>query len=239
MKKHLIFAMNALGWLMLMLALIFGAVRDVGLNPQLYFDLQMEAGILQEAGISREDLMQLDTGLARYLGGKQDDLDYQIEVFGRLQSAFNARELQHMEDCRRLFAPVVSFWMNIGLAVLGTYLALRGRHRSGLDGRRYVLGVWLASALILLPLGLLAVWAAADFSSAFTFFHELLFTNDLWLLNPEIDLLIRICPQSMFMNMGLGIALRAAAVLLGLPLLLTILSFFDERKRKQYETADL
>lgn len=233
MRKGLAVLPAALGWLMLLLALMFSSVRDVGLTPQLYFDLQMQAQILPEAGISEEDLLQLDAGLARYLGGKQENLDDRIMVFGQMQPAFNAREMQHLADCRRLFAPLVNPWLNLALAVVGTLLALYPRHRMQISGRAYAAGVWCASALILLPIGLLGFWAAVDFSSAFTFFHQILFTNDLWLLNPATDLLIRICPQSMFMHMGLRIALRSAAILLGLPLLITILNCISEKRKRK------
>lgn len=224
---------------MLLLAMVFASVRDAGLNPRLYFDLQMEAGILEEAGISEADLLQLDVGLARYLKGEQDDLDYRMPVFGQMQSAFNRRELEHLQDCRRLFAPVVNPWLNLGLAVLGVYLALQGRHRSDLDRRRYLLGAWLAAGVILLPLGVFGLWAAADFSSAFTCFHKILFTNDLWLLNPATDLLIRICPAGMFAGLGLRIGLKSLAALLGLPLLLTLLYKLEKRKKEHHENAEL
>ena len=61
---------------------------------------------------------------------------------------------------------------------------------------------YIAPAAVYVPLGVFALWAAMDFDAAFVFFHEMLFTNDLWLLNPATDLLIRICPSSMFMAMG-------------------------------------
>ena len=143
-----------------------------------------------------------------------------------MQPAFNARELQHLQDCRKLFAPVTSVWLNLALAVIGVALVLRGgRYKNAWKAP------WLASAIILVPLGVFALWAAVDFSSAFTFFHKILFTNDLWLLNPETDLLIRICPASMFADMGLRIALRGALIFLGLPLLLTILHKLDKRSK--------
>ncbi len=63
-------------------------------------------------------------------------------------------------------------------------------------------------AALLLPLGAFAVWAAVDFSSAFTFFHETLFTNDLWLLNPETDLLLRLLPEQFFADIAATIAAR-------------------------------
>ena len=101
--------------------------------------------------------------------------------------------------------------------------------------------VWITSLILIVPLALFGIWAAVDFGSAFTFFHHLLFTNDLWLLDPATDLLIRICPSGMFANLGLRIALRAAVILLGLPLLLTAIEWISDRvrKRKTNETVEL
>ena len=73
-------------------------------------------------------------------------------------------------------------------------------------------------AALLLPLGAFAIWAAADFSGAFTFFHETLFTNDLWLLNPETDLLLRLLPEQFFADFAGVIAVRALAYMLAVPL---------------------
>ena len=69
-----------------------------------------------------------------------------------------------------------------------------------------------------------------DFDSAFNFFHEMLFTNDLWLLDPRTDLLIRICPQSMFMNMGLRIGLMSLAWVLAVPALATLITAMKKER---------
>lgn len=230
MKKRLLFGMETLGWLVLFIVLLAGSVLEVGLDPQLYLRLQKEAGVLDTAGISEADLVQLDVWLANYLGGKIDDLNGEVEVWGVRQAAFNDRELTHMADCRALFAPLVNPWLRVGaavaaLALLGAALQRRRRFSAG--------AAWLASALIVVPVGALGVWAALDFDAAFHFFHKLLFTNDLWLLDPATDLLIRICPSSMFAAMGLRIALYAAAAVIGLPLVVTLLNQFRKRKRKR------
>ena len=39
--------------------------------------------------------------------------------------------------------------------------------------------------------------------------HELLFTNDLWLMNPETDVLIRMMPQLLFERAAVSVAQRA------------------------------
>jgi len=232
MKKRLIYVLNGLGWFILLLALVMGRVRDVGLDPGLYFKLQKAAHVHHTAGISEADLLHLDVDLANYLAGKYDDPNLEIEVYGQMQPAFNERELAHLADCRKLFAPTMNLWLNIGMAVAGVGLIMLARER--MITRGSLTALCAASAAIILPVAILGVWAAVDFDSAFTFFHKLLFTNDLWLLNPETDLLIRICPASMFANMGLRIGLQSAAILLGVPLLAGI-GYYVEKKRKYHE----
>lgn len=231
MKKSIIFALNTLGWLAVLLALVMGCVRAVGADPQLYHRLQTKADILAYAGISDQDLMDLDARLADYLFAPMDaDPAFDnrpLPVFGQSQPPFNAKELTHLADCRKLLAPTADLRLLAGLIAVGVALLLCGGRRGLRPGP-----LWLASSLILLPITFLGLWAVMDFNAAFNFFHRIFFTNDLWLLDPDTDLLIRICPSTMFAHMGLRIALQSAAALLGLPLLLSAVSALQKRKRK-------
>ena len=55
-----------------------------------------------------------------------------------------------------------------------------------------------------------------DFHRYFMIFHEIFFKNDLWLLDPDTDLLIRMLPEGFFFDMvaRIGIILGGAMVLL-------------------------
>ena len=235
-QRRLIYFLNGVGWFILLLALVMGRVRDVGGDPGLYLKLQKQAGVHETAGVSDAELVQLDVNIANYLMGKYDDPNIEIEVQGQMQPAFNERELAHLADCRRLFAPMMSLWLNIGMAVVGVGLVMLSRERMITKGS--LTALCTASAVIVLPLAVLGIWAAVDFDAAFAFFHRLLFTNDLWMLNPETDLLIRICPASMFAAMGLRIAWLSALILLGVPALAGI-GYYVEKKRKTNESAEL
>ena len=239
-----------LWWTCFALCFISSAVLEIGTNETLYFELQTRAGLPESAGISAEALEKLDVHLASCLRGREDwNVEWlnpeggplRVVVDGAEQDAFNAREIQHMEDCQRLFDLLRT--VRLGLAVAAALLvllnlALEWREKPARVVR--LAPVWIGSLILIVPLALFALWAAIDFGSAFSFFHRLLFTNDLWLLDPATDLLIRICPSSMFESMGLRIALRAAAVLLGVPVLLTILKWiFERRKRKTNDTVEL
>ena len=41
-----------------------------------------------------------------------------------------------------------------------------------------------------------------DFHRYFMIFHEIFFKNDLWLLDPDTDLLIRMLPEGFFLDMA-------------------------------------
>lgn len=250
MKKRILCIVNLLLWLCFALLFISGAVLDIGTDADLYYKEQTRAGVLETAGVSEEDLWRLDERLAICLLGEEnwnDDWGWygagkplRVTVDGVEQDAFNAREIQHMEDCTRLFdlLRTVRWVVLVALIFLWVIQIVMGRRTK--DGG-FLVWIWIGSLILIVPLAIFGVWAAIDFNSAFNFFHRLLFTNDLWLLNPETDLLIRICPSSMFANLGLRIALRAAVILLGLPLLLTAIEWISDRvrKRKTNETVEL
>ena len=217
------------------------ALHAVGTDADLYYREQTAAHVLPEAGISDEDLRALDGELASYLAGRENELTLPLEsepdgytvltmqVFGELRPAFNEREMTHMRDCFGLFALLrkgrgrLVPWAVL-LIVGGAYLL-----RSRAPARR---AAWLAVLVPLVPLGAFAAWAALDFDAAFTFFHKMLFTNDLWLLDPRTDLLIRICPARMFMAMGLRIALWSLAFMLGVPALVTLLTALWPKRKE-------
>ncbi len=183
-----------IGMFLLYFAALLAIVHVVGTDAGLYHRLQMEAGILPEAGISEEELISLDGSLADYLAGDSSALD---------ASPFNERERTHMADCYDLFVLLRRVLLICG--ALAAALLLLAGIRFGC--RNYARGALFGALAFLGAILLLGLWGAIDFDSLFTAFHHLLFTNDLWLLDPRTDLLIRICPQSMFMNMALRIAL--------------------------------
>ena len=88
-----------------------------------------------------------------------------------------------------------------------------------------------AGAFLLLIAAAAAVWAAIDFVSLFTLFHQLLFTNDLWLLNPQTDLLLMLMPEPFFIAYAKDAGLRIGMVLLGALLALHVVSLII-RERK-------
>ena len=84
-------------------------------------------------------------------------------------------------------------------------------------------------------LAMVGLYAALDFNTFWTTFHKILFTNDLWLLNPKTDILIMMVPEQFFFDLVMRIALFSFGMI-GILLLGTV--WWDKRLkagRKQHE----
>lgn len=199
------------------LAALLLILYGVGTNAGLYYHLQMRADILPEAGISSGELRELNESLADYLAGDASALD---------DMPFNEKERIHMADCFDLF---VLLRKVIVASVLLAIVCISGGWMLGRCSlRRAALGGTIGFTCIIAAL---ALWGLLDFDSLFTLFHKLLFTNDLWLLDPQTDLLIRICPQSMFSTMAFMIGTAEILFILIVNLLLRALPAFIGRHK--------
>lgn len=101
---------------------------------------------------------------------------------------FHDYEITHLDDVRNLLDGIRTFSVICLVGAILLSMLCRRERFSLLPGFIAFLG--LTAAIIL--------FAVLDFNRVFTLLHELLFTNDLWLLNPQTDLLIALMPEGMF-----------------------------------------
>lgn len=158
-----------------------------------------------------------------YLQGDVLTFQHVFTVDGTEYAAFNQKEQQHMADVQDLFR----LCRVVNLVCLGMLLLGGCAVRRRLDRRTFrrtllvILGV--VAAVILL--------ACIDFDGLFTLFHRIAFTNDLWLLDPQTDLLIRLMPIEFFISYA---AIIGGCWLLGMAGLLAVSTIFI-RKAKERE----
>lgn len=169
------------------------------LNTPFFMMFFESHGTAADVGVDHAGLLTVTRSITHYLAGVQPSMDVSVPVDGAMNRFFNERELAHMVDVRKLF-DLVRIILLVGYAA--AVALFMGLDRIG--GRNAVKRGLLAgvagSAVLLLFLGVLAL---TDFESAFIAFHKLFFTNDLWLLNPETDRLIRMLPEEFFSRMVL------------------------------------
>lgn len=180
------------------LALLTLLTDAMGGSPQLMLSLMERYAPPDNTGLAQEDYLEAAAMIASYLSGETDTFQLSATVNGvATEEAFHAKEQEHMADVRALFQldrAVALISVAVALACLTACYLLRRPDRLALRGFRAGLRGMLTVLAVLL------VWGAVDFDSLFILFHHLAFTNDLWLLNPETDLLIRLMPTDFFVH---------------------------------------
>lgn len=195
-------ALSILGWLVLIPALLLTAFLWVAQDGTLYGRIQDRYVTEESTGIRDEARYALNEDLAAFLRGERDRLDRVVTVFGNTRTAFWPDEQSHMDDVRDLFelARNARWYLLLwGILLVSASVALT--KKDWLEclrcGYLKALAVW---GVVLLAL---VAWAASDFNQAFLTFHGMLFDNQLWILNPETDLMIRMLPEAFFRDIAL------------------------------------
>jgi integral membrane protein (TIGR01906 family) len=196
-------------------ALVGLNLRGVALNERFYLSEFARYRIGAQTGLSDDELRRVADAFIAYFQGSPGRMNVQIARGGALQPLFNERELAHMEDVQVLMQGILRL-QDLALANVVAYgLAgvVLGRYRFlPLAARVLLLGGGLTLALFVV-LGALAL---TDFSALFLQFHLVSFANDLWLLDPTRDYLIRLFPQGFFQDAALQVAGRTVVQALGL-----------------------
>lgn len=206
MKKTVDTVSGLLFGLSLIVFLLLSSVDMNCFNVTFFEEQYRELNTAESLRMSQEDLMKATTTLLDYLRGEVDSIDVQVSINGAEQEAFNAREKAHMIDVRALYQNAMMVrWIALGVIILT--LALRIW-----QSRRHFLNVLSAgllqvSVLFILFLCLLGIWILADFNGFWTTFHQVFFSNDLWLLNPYTDLMINLFPEAFFNHLVVRIIL--------------------------------
>lgn len=184
--------------------LLFSFSTEAMSQDQAYYVAQMEKnGIPDVTGKSMDSLSEISSALRAYLKRGEGDI---------LSPYFSASEIDHMVDVYALFKLMRTLTVFIlGLAALCLYiLSLR-------TGWRRALKMTGESAIgVLVALLLFSIIVALNFHAAWFKFHEIFFSNDLWLMDPEKDLMIQMLPEPFFFGMVKRIGLTVLAGMIGL-----------------------
>lgn len=105
---------------------------------------------------------------------------------------FNEKEKLHMEDVKSIIKKTIYLWQILILSLIIYFVFIPKKEIIPLLRQ--------ASVFTIIFLSLLIIFALISFDTLFLYFHKIFFTNDLWILNPETDLLINIFPQQFFIN---------------------------------------
>jgi len=159
--------------------------------------------------------------ITRYLQGDEIPFQHVFTVEGTEYAAFNQKEQQHMADVQDLFRLCrFASWLGWGLVLFGG-LSAHKKIAWRTFRRTLVAILGVVTAIIIL--------ACIDFDSLFVLFHKVAFANDLWLLDPRTDLLIRLMPIEFFISYA---AIIGGLWLLGMAGLLVVSTIIINKSNK-------
>lgn len=195
------------------------------------------------------------------------ELQIEVSMGGTRRGFFTEREILHMEDVRNLFVgaqwlrtgAVLVGALAAGLfaveqrkearlrARVGVCQGMRGIRRGSRDSgsgesigiaSAFALGILIGTAVFLFLSAVLGALIASDFTGAFIAFHHLFFTNDLWILDPSVDMLVNIVPEGFFLDTAVRIlSLFAGALLLMCAAAGGVLFWEKKQRRKKQATV--
>lgn len=213
MKRGLFSALFALAVSLILLA---ASVYLLGTNDALMGCLMERHAPPQATGLPAAEYPGIVRMIAGYLRGETAHFQYTYAIGSAECRAFNEKEQRHMADVQGLFHLAKRVMLYGGIAVLPLLGLCLWRMGRGL--RRAIRNGLIA---VLAMAGIVAIWAAADFDSLFILFHHIAFTNELWLLDPRTDLLIRLMPIGFFISYAVLIGGLWLLGMLGLLLIST------------------
>ena len=166
-----------------------------------------------------DDLKNLCSELMKYISGKIPFLETKVTIDNALTEFYSVRSKIHMADVRHL----IIVFRNICFASIAVCIFSIFKLMNVKDAIQNLKKAYVKTLVILVSiLAILIIIASLDFSSFFVKFHEVLFTNDLWLLNPSEDYIICLLPEKLFMTYAIRIVI-AMIIALILPYLCLLL----------------
>lgn len=175
-------------------------------------------------GISQQDLMSVTDNLLSYMAGGRENLDMQYEVKGETREIFDDREKLHMVDVKNLYMGVI--YIDAALLLITAAMTAFVVKKDGTKTAAAVLNkkYIFAGLGTVAAVGVAGLVFATNFQWFWTNFHKVFFTNDLWLLDPAVSIMINMFPLEFFfaicttivavfgiLCIGVKLVLRAAA----------------------------
>lgn len=187
-------------------ALLLTNIRLAANEPRVYEYAIDHYGGVEASGIARPELLRGSAGLRDYFRNDDGRIFVRVTQDGQSVSLFNDRETQHLRDVKTVFGGafrVQEAAVVFALAyVVAVFIWARESNLRVLASQIAIAGIVGIAVIVAL-----AVVALTGFDSAFERFHTVLFTNDLWQLDPDRDHLIQMFPEAFWRDISLWIGL--------------------------------
>lgn len=208
------------------IVLLLTDVQMVAYDREYYRAEYLKYDIPENIGMSMDNLMKSTEELLLYLEDRRSDLDFKGSFNTGEKEFFSQRDKYHMVDVKGLFVKGKYIRNSLFIYLLAFLLFVFWRKPVKKQLRRLTRCGIAIAAVGITPVLLIVVLMSIDFYKYFTVFHQIFFTNDLWLLDPTVDRLVNIFPQEFFTDMAFSIAWMYIAEMLAILLCSVLLLKF-------------
>jgi integral membrane protein (TIGR01906 family) len=188
-------------------AFIFSLNLAIAINSQWLYEAGFaKYDISQVTGISDPELSKAANGLISYFNNSDEYINIRLIRNGQPYQLFSEDEIQilHMKDVKNLFH--LDYKVLLGsLLFIIVYLAIMFWRK---NFKNLAWDLISGSSLTLALMAFLGIAVFTGFfDSVYFAFHRLAFTNDFWLLDPNVDVLIMLVPDGFQQDVASFIAL--------------------------------
>lgn len=208
------------------LALLGGAIWTLATSDGVMLALMHRTAPPESSFLPEEYYPLAVSTITDYLTGAADECQFTFSMDGVTYAAFRTKEQVHMADCRALFflcRRVTAVAALLSGALLLLLLPISGALRCFRKWLRRVVGLLILCGVVV----------ALGFTDAFVLFHRMAFDNDLWLLNPQTNLLVRLMPTAFFEQYAALIALATLGGIGMVALMTRLLEWLFRQKHSQ------
>lgn len=213
------------GWCFIIVCVVF-SIKITAINPDFYIPKYESMNLANEIGVSSADLNKSINILLDYLADNRDNIDSKITWYGNKQAMFNEKEKAHMVDVKDLYQKALKAGYTsvfIFVLILLYFFVNEKKNKLAYLSK----GMIRASLSFVVLLAFFGFWILTDFTSFWTWFHTIFFSNQLWLLDPATDFMINMLPETIFYQLVLSCAIK---VIIGVGCLLIFSIYYMVKK---------
>ncbi len=194
--------------------IVSSSVNSLIFDAEFYASRQATYAVGKSTEYSLSQLIPVNSGLVVFFTNPELTLPGALSRAGANPAVFNEREVGHMNDVRTIIRRLVELdWWATAIILTVIVASIFVERKRGL--RHVFGGIAAGGVLTLLLIAIIGLLSLTDFERVFLAFHKMSFDNDLWLLDPRTDNLIRFFPFEFWFDATVTVAQRAIFAALG------------------------
>lgn len=234
---------NAMGYVLAVIASVSFIIAAIVISVEINIsnnDAFMKeyelCGVADTLGMEMEDIEYVSQEMMKYLYGQKEELVVYTKMWGQERDFFNQRERDHMVDVKNLLNNALTV-RTICLVICFVALVALLLYKRRSSPRILSIGYMFSVLGVALSFGAVYLFILANgFTEFWNRFHGVFFTNDLWLLDPGTDMMIRLLPEQFFSDLVIN-CVCSFVIIVGVLLVLAFIimhsaKYVDNRLQK-------